>query len=99
MLRLDPSDLAASVVRGRYTRGAAGTGPVPGYRDEEGVAPLSDVETYLALRLEFQNRGWAGVPFFLRRGRRLARRVTEVVLRYPGAGRPPTVGSQTDAMR
>ncbi|MCL4292471.1 MAG: glucose-6-phosphate dehydrogenase, partial [Acidimicrobiia bacterium] len=96
--RLDPSGLGASVVRCQYTRGAVGGDPVPGYRDEEGVAPLSDVETYLALRLEVDNWRWAGVPFYLRTGKRLARRVTEVVLRYRGVPHLPLPGGAADSL-
>ena len=74
--------LAERVVRGQYTAGVVDGDEVPGYRDEEGVAHDSTVETYLALQLEIDNWRWAGVPFYVRTGKRLARRVTEVALRY-----------------
>jgi glucose-6-phosphate 1-dehydrogenase len=55
---------------------------VAGYRDEEGVSATSTTETFLALRLEIDNWRWAGVPFAVRTGKRLPRRVTEVAIRY-----------------
>ncbi len=79
---LQPDDLAHLVVRGQYARGEVGGVDVPGYRDEEGVAPDSAVETYLAIQLDVDNWRWAGVPFYLRTGKRLPHRVTEVALRY-----------------
>jgi glucose-6-phosphate 1-dehydrogenase len=79
---LAPDHLERQVVRGQYTAGEAHGVPVPGYREEEGVDPHSSVETYLGLRLEIDNWRWAGVPFYVRTGKRLAKRVTEVVLRY-----------------
>jgi glucose-6-phosphate 1-dehydrogenase len=90
---LDPSALARLVVRGQYTRGEIGGVEVPGYRDEEGVSPESNVETFLALELDVDNWRWAGVPIYVRTGKRLPRRVTEVALRYkqvPFLPLPPT---------
>jgi glucose-6-phosphate 1-dehydrogenase len=79
---LQASELARHVVRGQYTRGEIGGVEVPGYRDEEGVSPESNVETYLAIELDVDNWRWAGVPFYVRTGKRLPHRVTEVALRY-----------------
>ncbi len=73
-------------VRGQYTRGGTRDELMPGYRDEPGVDPLSRTETYAALRLDVDNWRWAGVPFYLRTGKRLPRRVTEVALQFQ---RPP----------
>jgi len=67
-------------VRGQYTAGTVGGEHVPGYLEEEGVPPDSDTETYAALRLSVQNWRWAGVPFYLRTGKRLARKVTEIAI-------------------
>ena len=80
-----PSDLAAHSVRGQYDQGWLAGERVPGYRAEEGVAEDSTTETYAAVRLEVETRRWAGVPFYLRTGKRLPRRVTEiaVVFRKP----------------
>src|SRR5215470_10019454 len=61
-------------VRGQYGPGAIAGQEVVGYRQEPGVAPDSPVETYAALRLEIDNWRWAGVPFFLRAGKRLPKR-------------------------
>ena len=55
---------------------------MPGYREEEGVAPNSTTETYVALRLNVDNWRWAGVPIYVRTGKRLPRRVTEVALQF-----------------
>jgi glucose-6-phosphate 1-dehydrogenase len=79
---LDPGRLHESVVRGQYGPGYIDDDPVRGYREEPGVARDSTVETYLALRLDLDNWRWAGVPFYLRTGKRLPDRVTEVVLQY-----------------
>src|SRR6266545_830550 len=90
---LDSSDLERLVVRGQYTRGEISGVEVPGYRDEEGVSPQSNVETYLAVEFDVDNWRWAGVPFYVRTGKRLPHRVTEVALRYkqvPFLPLPPT---------
>jgi glucose-6-phosphate 1-dehydrogenase len=67
-------------VRAQYSEGVSGGKPVPGYREEDGVAEDSHTETYAALRLEISNWRWAGVPFYLRTGKRLARKVTEIAV-------------------
>ena len=59
-----------STVRGQYRAGASGNGPVPGYLEELG-APSSKTETFVAIKAEIENWRWAGVPFFLRTGKRL----------------------------
>ncbi len=90
---LQSSELARHVVRGQYTRGEIGGVEVPGYREEEGVSPESNVETYLAIEFDVDNWRWAGVPFYVRTGKRLPHRVTEVALRYkpvPFLPLPPT---------
>ncbi len=70
------------VVFGQYVAGTVGGRPVPGYREEPGVAPGSSVETFVALRLEIANWRWQGVPFVLRTGKRLPRRSTEIVVTF-----------------
>jgi glucose-6-phosphate 1-dehydrogenase len=67
-------------VRAQYASGVSGGKQVPGYREEEGVDPNSRTETYAALRLHVSNWRWAGVPFYLRTGKRLARKVTEIAV-------------------
>jgi glucose-6-phosphate 1-dehydrogenase len=71
---------ADATVRAQYAAGAVGGEDVPGYLDEEGVPPDSETETYAALRLEVDNWRWAGVPFYLRTGKRLARKATEIAV-------------------
>jgi glucose-6-phosphate 1-dehydrogenase len=80
------ADTDRIAVRGQYTRGGTRDELMAGYRDEPGVDPLSRTETYAALRLEVDNWRWAGVPFYLRTGKRLPSRVTEVALQFQ---RPP----------
>jgi len=78
-------DAAADAVRGQYGRGWIGGEEVPGYRDEEGVPADSTTETYAALRLEVDSWRWAGVPFYVRTGKRLARRATEIAISFKPA--------------
>src|SRR5919206_500440 len=67
-------------VRAQYTAGTVGGEEVPGYRQEDGVPEDSHTETFAALRLQVDNWRWAGVPFYLRTGKRLARKVTEIAV-------------------
>src|SRR3954451_18208121 len=67
-------------VRGQYTSGVIAGEPVPGYKEEQDVPQDSETETFAALRLQVQNWRWAGVPFYLRTGKRLARKVTEIAV-------------------
>jgi glucose-6-phosphate 1-dehydrogenase len=76
----DVEQVASMAVRGQYGAGVVGGKRVPGYREEEGVLPDSRTETYAALRLHVSNWRWSGVPFYLRTGKRLPRRVTEIVV-------------------
>jgi glucose-6-phosphate 1-dehydrogenase len=69
-----------ATLRAQYARGTVGGADVPGYLEEDGVADQSTTETYAALRLSVQNWRWAGVPFYLRTGKRLARKVTEIAV-------------------
>jgi glucose-6-phosphate 1-dehydrogenase len=73
-------DVASAAVRAQYVAGVVGGRDVPGYLEEPGVAPDSTTETYAALRLQIDNWRWQGVPFYLRTGKRLARKVTEIAL-------------------
>jgi glucose-6-phosphate 1-dehydrogenase len=73
-------DVPALAVRAQYGPGVAAGTPCVGYRDEEGVAPDSRTETYAALRLHVSNWRWEGVPFYIRTGKRLARKVTEIAV-------------------
>jgi len=82
----EPGDIARHAVHGQYTRGGTRENLILGYREEEGVDPLSSTETFVALRLEIDNWRWAGVPIYIRTGKRLPRRTTEVVMQFQ---RPP----------
>jgi glucose-6-phosphate 1-dehydrogenase len=79
-------DIHRNAVRGQYSRGGTREHLLPGYREEPGVDPLSRTETYAALRLDVDNWRWAGVPFYVRTGKRLPARVTEVLFQFQ---RPP----------
>jgi len=72
-------------VRAQYTSGLAGGRQAPGYREEKGVSPDSLTETFAALRLTVDNWRWAGVPFYLRTGKNLARHITEIAVTFRGA--------------
>ncbi len=74
------ADVPSMALRAQYSRGVVAGEEVPGYREEEGVDPNSRTETYAALRLHVSNWRWAGVPFYLRTGKRLARKVTEIAV-------------------
>jgi glucose-6-phosphate 1-dehydrogenase len=69
-------------VRGQYREGAVKGQRVPAYVDEKGVAASSTTETFVALKVEIENWRWAGVPFFLRTGKRLAGRMAEIVVNF-----------------
>jgi glucose-6-phosphate 1-dehydrogenase len=69
-------------VRGQYSAGGIGGVPVPGYREELGVSPTSQTETFVALRTEISNWRWAGVPFYIRTGKRLAGRDARIVVNF-----------------
>ncbi len=77
-----PADVDRETVRAQYTRGSFAGEDVKGYREEEGVPAASVTETYAAVRLHVDNWRWSGTPFYLRSGKRLARRVTEVAIQF-----------------
>jgi len=79
---LDSEDVLHCSVRGQYGEGAFGEQRVPGYRSEPGVSPESRTETFAALKLNVDNWRWAGVPFYLRTGKRLANRHTEITIHF-----------------
>ncbi|MGZ3586231.1 MAG: glucose-6-phosphate dehydrogenase [Candidatus Limnocylindrales bacterium] len=82
----DEARIRRDVVRGQYGPGWVGGAQVPGYRDEPEVSPTSTTETFVALKLEVQNWRWAEVPFYLRTGKRLPKRATEISIQFK---RPP----------
>jgi glucose-6-phosphate 1-dehydrogenase len=77
-----PKEVDSYVLRGQYTAGAVGGKPVPGYREEKGVAPESLTETFVALKLFLDSWRWAGVPFYLRSGKHLPKRSTEIAIQF-----------------
>jgi glucose-6-phosphate 1-dehydrogenase len=79
-------DIARRAVRGQYARGGTREHPMPGYREEPGVDPVSSVETFVTLRLDIDNWRWAGVPVYVRTGKRLPQRITAVAIEFR---RPP----------
>ena len=75
-----PTDIGRHTARGQYAAGWQGAEQVIGYLQEEGVKPGSTTETYAAVRLDIATRRWAGVPFYLRTGKRLGKRVSEIAV-------------------
>jgi glucose-6-phosphate 1-dehydrogenase len=75
-----PDDVTSIAVRAQYDRGVVSGEEVPGYLEEDGVPPDSTTETYAALRLQVDNWRWKGVPFYLRTGKRLVRKLTEIAI-------------------
>ncbi len=92
------SEISSDTVRGQYGPGLSGGESVPGYRQEKGVDPRSQTETFVAAKLLIENWRWAGVPFYLRTGKRLPKRVTEIAIEFK---RPPYLlfrGSGADGL-
>jgi glucose-6-phosphate 1-dehydrogenase len=77
-----PNEIANNVVRGAYRAGMVNGAMTEGYADEDGVPAGSTTETYVALKAEINSWRWAGVPFFLRTGKRMPERVAEIVVRF-----------------
>jgi glucose-6-phosphate 1-dehydrogenase len=92
---MNPEEILDRTVRGQYGDGVIGGQPVQAYRREPKVSPTSTTETYAALKLFVENWRWAGVPFYLRSGKRLARRQTEIVVEFR---RPPLLLLETATM-
>ncbi|MET1044301.1 MAG: glucose-6-phosphate dehydrogenase [Microbacteriaceae bacterium] len=93
-----PEDLAASTARGQYAGGWQGGEKVLGFLEEDGMNPESLTETYAAMRLDINTRRWAGVPFYLRAGKRLGRRVTEIAVVFKRAPQYLFAESQTSEL-
>jgi len=93
-----PSDKEKFAVRGQYERGWLAGQRVPGYLEEEGVPADSTTETYTAVRLGVQTRRWAGVPFYVRTGKRLPRRVTEIAVVFKKAPHLPFAQTDTESL-
>ena len=93
-----PPDLALHTARGQYAAGWQGGVQVGGFLDEDGMSPTSTTETYAAMRLDIDTRRWAGVPFYLRTGKRLGRRVTEIAVVFKRAPHLPFEATATEEL-
>ena len=93
-----PRRLDLTTARGQYAEGWSGGVKVPGFLQEEAIRPRSTTETYAAVTLHIDNRRWAGVPFYLRTGKRLGRRVTEVAIVFKPAPHLPFSASATEEL-
>ena len=87
--RMSPGVVFRDAVRGQYDGGDVAGERVPAYRKEDKVAGDSSVETYAAVKLQIDNMRWAGVPFYLRSGKRMATRSTEIVIEFKTAAHSP----------
>ncbi|HEY2307287.1 MAG TPA: glucose-6-phosphate dehydrogenase [Streptosporangiaceae bacterium] len=90
-----PENLATGTARGQYAAGWQGGVEVPGFLEEDGIAPDSHTETYAAIKVGVDTRRWAGVPFYLRTGKRLPRRMTEIALIFQRAPHLPFNATDT----
>jgi len=93
-----PRDIEKHSARGQYAAGWQGGVEVKGYLEEDGINPNSITETYAAIRVDIDNRRWAGVPFYLRAGKRLGRRVTEVAVTFKRAPHLPFSSTATQEL-
>jgi glucose-6-phosphate 1-dehydrogenase len=93
-----PEPLADHAIRGQYTQGWLADERVAGYRQEKDVPPDSQTETYAAVKLGVETRRWAGVPFYLRTGKRLPRRVTEISILFKKAPHLPFSKTDTEEL-
>ena len=89
-----PESVARDVVRGQYRAGTVDGLAVPGYLNEVKVPPTSTCETFVAIRTEVQNWRWAGVPFYLRTGKRLATRDSQIVVNFREVPHPIFPGTR-----
>jgi glucose-6-phosphate 1-dehydrogenase len=99
LLAAMPAVKPAQVVRGQYGAGTVLDKTVNAYRQEPNVAPDSGTETYVAMRLEIDNWRWAGVPFYIRTGKHMAQRNTEIAIRFKQAPYAAFHGTPVDALR
>jgi glucose-6-phosphate 1-dehydrogenase len=90
---IHPDDALSHSVRGQYSAGTINGEPVVGYREERGVAPDSLRETFVALKVDIDNWRWAGTPFYLRTGKRMPKRSTEIVIQFRRVPHSPFAGN------
>src|SRR5919112_674216 len=95
---IPPDEVDENAVRGQYTPGWVWGDDVPGYREEEEVDPESVTETYVALWLFVDNWRWAGVPFFLRAGKRMPKKATEIAIQFHSSPHTPFAHHDTEGL-
>lgn len=83
--RITPDMMETYVVRGQYTAGTSTGKPVPGYLEEEGANKRSETETFVALKVEIDNWRWSGVPFYIRTGKRLPEKLSQIIIHFKPA--------------
>lgn len=83
--RITPDMMERYVVRGQYTAGTSDGKPVPGYLEEPGANRNSDTETFVALKVEIENWRWSGVPFYIRTGKRLPEKLSQIIIHFKPA--------------
>jgi glucose-6-phosphate 1-dehydrogenase len=93
-----PADIGTGTARGQYSAGWQGGIPVRGFLEEDGIPPDSTTETYAAIRLSIDNRRWADVPFYLRTGKRLPTRMTEIAVMFERAPHLPFDATDTQEL-
>jgi len=93
----DAASVARDAVRGQYAPGWIAGERVPGYREEKGVDPGSNTDTFVAMRVMVDNWRWSGTPFYLRTGKRLPRRATEVAIQFKQAPHLPFASSAVES--
>jgi glucose-6-phosphate 1-dehydrogenase len=93
-----PRDIGRHTARGQYTAGWQGGEEVVGFLEEEGFNPRSTTETFAAVRVDIDTRRWAGVPFYLRTGKRLGKRVTEIAVVFKKAPHLPFGSTATEEL-
>ena len=94
-----PAEPLDDVVRGQYGPGWVAATPVPGYRQEADVDPKSETETFVAARLDIDDWRWSGVPFYVRTGKRLPKRATEIAIQFREVPAPPVPRRRRRARR
>ena len=99
VLRAMRTPAARDVVRGQHGRGFVEGKEVPGYREEPGVAPGSNTETFVAARLDVDNWRWADTPFYVRTGKRMPKRETTIAIQFKRAPHPPFELGASEGLR
>ncbi|HRJ53645.1 MAG TPA: glucose-6-phosphate dehydrogenase [Candidatus Thiothrix moscowensis] len=80
--KMDKREIAEKTVRGQYRKGASNGLPVPGYLEDDTEPHVSDTETFVAIRADIDNWTWSGVPFYLRTGKRMSERFSEIIIQF-----------------